>query len=315
MALNDKTYYFESHPPVRDQWSSRRGVPRFIVLHTPEGDYLQGLLNFIQTRTSPGSYHAVPHPKGVEWCINPIKYESYGVRYGYNRDAVNISLLGHAYHYSNGKWRNDQKKVDTVENAIEACVEICKELNIDPVLRSKEEIDAGKSGITTHGLLDPGRRTDPGMSREDLLWFVSEVKRGISGDMNTKMKIIPVGEIGRTPVLADEGYYLWSSGGGVYAFANAPFFGAPASLQLNAPIVGMAAVSEGYYMLGEDGGIFAYGPGAKYYGNILDHVNANNIIALGIMAFNGGYFILDSRGELHPFGDGVVTRGDFLNGI
>ena len=315
MALKDKNYYFETHAPVRDQWRTpRREEPRFIVLHTPEGDYLQGLLNFIRTRTSPGSYHVIPHPVGIQWCINPINSESYGARYGYNQGGVHVSLLGHARHYAGGAWKNDPEKVATVSNAIQACIELCDELNIEPIFRTKAEIDIGKSGITTHGMLDPERRSDPGMSVEDLSWFCGEVRKGLES-MNDESKITPVGEIGPQPVLADTGYYLWSTGGGVYALADAPFFGAPASLNLNAPIVGMAAVSEGYYMLGEDGGIFAYGPGAVYLGNPIEKLKSTGRIAVGIMAFSGGYYVLDSYGELHPFGHGVRSRGDFVQGV
>ena len=76
--------------------------------------------------------------------------------------------------------------------------------------------------------------------------------------------------------IAAPGYWLVASDGGILNYGGAHFYGSTGSLQLNAPIVGMAATPDaaGYWLLASDGGIFAFGD-AIFYGSAGGrHLNA-----------------------------------------
>ena len=62
------------------------------------------------------------------------------------------------------------------------------------------------------------------------------------------------------------GYWLVASDGGVFAFGDAAFYGSTGSLQLNRPIVGMAATrtAAATGWSASDGGVFAFGDAAFY---------------------------------------------------
>jgi hypothetical protein len=56
------------------------------------------------------------------------------------------------------------------------------------------------------------------------------------------------------------GYWLVNSGGGVFNFGDAKFEGSTAGMQLNAPIVGIAADPAGpvYWLVDSQGAVFAF---------------------------------------------------------
>ena len=68
---------------------------------------------------------------------------------------------------------------------------------------------------------------------------------------------------------ADQGYWLASADGGVFAEGGAGYYGSLGSLQLNGPIVAMAATPDGrgYWLAAMDGGVFAFGD-AGFYGSM-----------------------------------------------
>lgn len=63
------------------------------------------------------------------------------------------------------------------------------------------------------------------------------------------------------------GYWLVNSGGEVYSFGGAQYYGGCS--KLNKPAVGMVATTSGngYYIVAADGGVFTFGD-AKFYGSI-----------------------------------------------
>lgn len=67
----------------------------------------------------------------------------------------------------------------------------------------------------------------------------------------------------------NEGYWLASADGGVYAQGNAGFYGSLGSLHLQGPVVAMAATpdGQGYWMVATDGGVLTFGS-APYYGSL-----------------------------------------------
>jgi len=63
------------------------------------------------------------------------------------------------------------------------------------------------------------------------------------------------------------GYWMVSADGGVFAFGDAPYAGAPFGEPLRAPIIGISPTrsGRGYWLASADGGIFTYGD-AGFYG-------------------------------------------------
>ena len=59
-----------------------------------------------------------------------------------------------------------------------------------------------------------------------------------------------------------------ASDGGIFNYGDAGFYGSTGAIQLNKPIVGMAATPDGkgYWLVASDGGIFNYGD-AGFYGS------------------------------------------------
>ena len=78
--------------------------------------------------------------------------------------------------------------------------------------------------------------------------------------------------VNKAPVVilaAEQGYYIVTADGGVFAFGSAPFYGSAGNLNLVAPIISAALTStgKGYYLMGADGGVFAFGD-AQYAGRV-----------------------------------------------
>ena len=65
-----------------------------------------------------------------------------------------------------------------------------------------------------------------------------------------------------------KGYWLVASDGGIFTFGDAGFYGRPAGVRPQQPIVGMASTPDGkgYWLVASDGGIFAFGD-AGFYGS------------------------------------------------
>jgi len=63
------------------------------------------------------------------------------------------------------------------------------------------------------------------------------------------------------PKPAGKGYWLVASDGGIFTFGDATFLGSTGNINLNKPIVGMAASSTGagYRFVASDGGVFSFG--------------------------------------------------------
>jgi len=78
--------------------------------------------------------------------------------------------------------------------------------------------------------------------------------------------------------------------GGVFSFGDASFHGSTGSIQLNQPIVGMAATptGNGYWLVAADGGVFSFGD-ASFEGS--DGGSSGTAPAVGISGRSGGYWI------------------------
>ena len=104
------------------------------------------------------------------------------------------------------------------------------------------------------------------------------------------------------------GYWLVASDGGIFAFGDAPFLGSTGDLQLNQPIVGMAATTtgKGYWLVASDGGIFAFGD-ARFFGSTGGTRINQPIVGMLPTPGGGGYWLVAADGGVFTFGN-----ADFL---
>ncbi len=104
--------------------------------------------------------------------------------------------------------------------------------------------------------------------------------------------------------LDDEGYWLASADGGVFAMGNAGFYGSLGALHLQGPVVAMAATPDGrgYWLAALDGGVFAFGD-AGFYGSMGGHPLNQPIVGIAPTADGRGYWLVASDGGVFAFGD------------
>ncbi|HYT38272.1 MAG TPA: hypothetical protein VEN99_02110, partial [Acidimicrobiia bacterium] len=100
------------------------------------------------------------------------------------------------------------------------------------------------------------------------------------------------------------GYWLATSGGGIFAFGDAAAYGSMAGTPLNKPVVGLAATpsGNGYWMVASDGGIFSFGD-ARFLGSTGGIKLNRPIVALAGTPSGAGYWMVASDGGIFAFGD------------
>jgi hypothetical protein len=99
-------------------------------------------------------------------------------------------------------------------------------------------------------------------------------------------------------------YWLVGSDGGIFTFGGAPYLGSTGALNLNKPIVNIAATPDGggYWLVASDGGIFTFGD-AKFFGSTgAIHLN-RPIVGMASTPDGGGYWLVASDGGIFSFGD------------
>jgi Bacterial Ig-like domain (group 3) len=117
--------------------------------------------------------------------------------------------------------------------------------------------------------------------------------------------VTPVGSIVGEAMTSDgKGYWLVSSGGGVYAFGDAPFYGSAAGLSLNGVIVGIVPTSDdgGYWLVAADGGVFTFGD-APFYGSAANLDLNGPIVSLAPSSDGLGYTLTGNDGGVFDYGD------------
>ncbi len=104
---------------------------------------------------------------------------------------------------------------------------------------------------------------------------------------------------------ASAGYWTATSGGQVFTFGSAPFFGPTgATPPLPAPIVGTSSMpgGGGYWMVGSDGGVFNFGT-AGFYGSLGGVSLRVPIVGMAATPDGKGYWLVASDGDVFTFGD------------
>ena len=110
------------------------------------------------------------------------------------------------------------------------------------------------------------------------------------------------------PPTAPPGYWVVTADGGVYPQGSVSSHGSASSVDLNAPIVGSAALPDGkgYWLVGADGGIFSYGS-AAYYGSMgADRLNAP-VVGMTSTPDGKGYWLVAADGGVFAFGDAAFA--------
>ncbi len=102
----------------------------------------------------------------------------------------------------------------------------------------------------------------------------------------------------------DQGYWLASADGGVFARGSAAYYGSLGNLRLQGPIVAMAATPDGkgYWLGALDGGVFAFGD-AGFHGSMGGTPLNQPIVGMASTPDGGGYWLVASDGGIFAFGD------------
>jgi hypothetical protein len=106
----------------------------------------------------------------------------------------------------------------------------------------------------------------------------------------------------------NQGYWLASADGGVFAQGNAGFYGSLGALRLQGPIVAMAATpdGQGYWLAAMDGGVFSFGD-AAFYGS-MGAVRLNQpVVGMAATPDGRGYWLVASDGGVFSFGDAAFA--------
>lgn len=199
--------YLIDNPPAVRQWYDKRTKPLTgcTVLHTAESVMdtvgpdtgAENVADFIRTRTTAGSYHDLVDS---DTAIHLVEY-----RHGAFHDGTgsNNWALSLSFACRTSDWRTmpaAKRRAFLRQGAIAFARQQAYRRSIGAPLTAlrlitKAQSDAGMSGLTFHGLRDPGRRSDPGVAAPNLFpleEFITECRAVMSGeedDMPTAQEI------------------------------------------------------------------------------------------------------------------------------
>jgi hypothetical protein len=152
-------------------YTSMNYQPRVVVMHTTESfadlngpdSGAENVANWFQTNDTFALYHTLVDgdstvrvvPAGLDGTICHTAFHAAG----YNSFTLGCSMAIQA-----AAWPT--LPADYSHRLLHrAAAEValwCKRWNIPPIPKTKAQVDAGESGISGHGILDPGYRSDPG---------------------------------------------------------------------------------------------------------------------------------------------------------
>ncbi len=100
------------------------------------------------------------------------------------------------------------------------------------------------------------------------------------------------------------GYILGDSGGGVFSFGDAGYYGSMAGTTLNSSVVGISTTPDGkgYWEVASDGVVFTFGD-ANYFGSVAGTTLNLPIVGIAATPNGNGYLEVASDGGVFAFGD------------
>jgi hypothetical protein len=167
--------YLEDHPPQSSQYRTTRraAVTGAIVVHTaenvpdwdPPDDGAEGVAHWISIRPDPGSYHSCVDSDGIV-RIGSYGWEMFGEATGGNRWALHLAAACRATDWTaNPAWTQDLLAGLVAEaRSMASWVKRTVGVVIPARMITPAEYRAGVPGFIPHSDLDPGRRSDPGVS-------------------------------------------------------------------------------------------------------------------------------------------------------
>lgn len=206
------TPYLYAHPnpnaPVRSNgirfwgYPSRRATPNVLVIHTTESAFdaigddtgAENVARYQSTTARPSSYHRIVDRDSTVVCL-PDEAVAFGVA-NMNSRTLHLSLAMRAADWSDPDKRSALQPVYT--RAVAEARALVRAHQLPVALRSREQVLAGLSGITGHGILDPARRSDPG---RDFPWaaFLADV-----ADVETPAPQTPSPALPTPPKVSDD---------------------------------------------------------------------------------------------------------------
>ncbi len=110
--------------------------------------------------------------------------------------------------------------------------------------------------------------------------------------------------VGIAAMSNQQGYWLATSGGGVFSYGGALFYGSMEGAPLTKPVVGIASTPDGlgYWLVAADGGIFSYGD-AQFYGSTGALRLNQPIVGMAATPDGHGYWLVAADGGIFSYGD------------
>jgi len=175
-------YYLLDHPnpncPDRGDgkywgYAEMQGQPFLIAVHTTESfaDELgedmgaENVAAYFSRSTTAASYHTIVDSDSTVRCL-PAGLDGTTVHTAFHCYGRNTGTLGISFAMRASEWPTVSPAWATaaLERAADEVALWCRRWDIPARRVSRAEADAGVSGITGHGILQPEDRTDPGAS-------------------------------------------------------------------------------------------------------------------------------------------------------
>jgi hypothetical protein len=172
------TALLETRRPARQQFDTDRALVTCYLVHTAENVLDQvgadtgaeGVAEFIATRKDAGSYHDLADADSTPEVIPP-RWQAFHCRGGVNPWTMSLSFACRSVDWPR---MTPERRTAFLVNGARVAVDRIDWIEAQPGFRTptrprflirritKAQAWAGETGFTSHGEMDPGRRTDPG---------------------------------------------------------------------------------------------------------------------------------------------------------